>query len=129
MTDYLRNRPFMLITYSRTPLPGVKTQLKGWGQGGDEVWDVNENMIIVDRVSDKHMRECDVILDLIHSRVVKCRIGDVQDSTIVTGYVDRYYNDVKTAMAKWVANDTANLDLVRTISKTYDLIDSEEGKS
>lgn len=121
MSPYLRNRPFMIITYIRRPTTGQATQIKGWSKANDDAWDITENMIIVDRVSQKHLETADVVIDLLNNSTVKNRLGDVMDSTIIDGYVKRYYNDVKSAMASWVADNSGNLEKIRQIAKDHNI--------
>jgi hypothetical protein len=121
MKSYLRNRPFMVITYTRRPKVGISTQVKNWSDNTEDTWDVTENMVIVDRISDKLMGEGEVIIDLLNNETVKNRLGSVSDATIIDGYVKRYYNDVKSAMAAWVANNSGNLEKIRQIAKDHNI--------
>lgn len=121
MSSYLRNRPFMVISYTRKPKVGVATQFKDWSGASEDAWDVTENMVVVDRVSDKMMQTADVIIDLLNNVTVKNRMGSVADATIIDGYVKRYYNDVKSAMAAWVADNSGNLDKIRQIAKDHNI--------
>lgn len=121
MKSYLRNRPFMVITYTRHPKAGIPTQVKNWSDNTADTWDVTENMVIVDRISDKLMSEGEVIIDLLNNETVKNRLGSVSDATIIDGYVKRYYNDVKSAMAAWVADNSGNLDKIRQIAKDHNI--------
>lgn len=59
-------------------------------------------MVIVDRIADKHLTGSDIIIDLIKSKIVKNRHGG-SDETVVKGFVERYYSEVKTAMTRWIA--------------------------
>ena len=118
MSNYLRNRPFMLITYSRIPLTGVATQAKGW-QTNEDAWDVNENMVIADRVNSNDLQRSDVIIDLINNSVVKNRFGDAKDVTVVNGYVERYYGEVKAALSRWVSEHSGNLEKIQQIAKDH----------
>lgn len=119
MSNYLRNRPFMIITYSRKPQTGQATQVAGWGAGDEDAWDVTENMIIADRISDKQMQFADVIIDLLNNSIVKNRLGSVADSTLVDGYVARYMVDVKKAMTRWVEEKTGDVEKIRQIAKDH----------
>lgn len=121
MSPYLRNRPFMIISYTRRPAAGQATQLKGWSTSSEDAWDVTENMVIVDRVSRVQMESADVIIDLLNNTTAKNRLGDVSNATIIDGYVKRYYNDVKSAMAAWVADNSGNLEKIRQIAKDHNI--------
>ena len=115
--SYLRNRPFMIISYSRTPVAGTKTQVAGWAQDEDAAWDANENMVIVDRISNKQMTESDIIIDLLNSTIVKNRHGG-SDATVVQGFVGRYRNEVKTAIARWIKDAGGSMEVVRELAGT-----------
>lgn len=119
MSDsYLRNRPFMLISYIRIPIAGAPTHVKDWSKAED-MWDISEKMVIVDRVSDKQLYTSDFVIDLLNNKVIKNRLGSVTDQTIINGFVDRYYNDVKTAMLKWASLNDTNVDKIRQTAKDY----------
>lgn len=113
MSKYLRNRPFMVVHYSYVLTAGQKSSVPGFG--ADAEWDPVENMVIVDRVSDKHFMKADLILDLFEGKVLKCRdITDEGDrQKLFDRFVARHFEEVKGALSTWIARDPNNLAKVQ----------------
>lgn len=111
MSNYLRNRPFMVISYTYVLAAGQKSQTKGFMETAQ--WEPVENMVIVDRVSSKQMQHAELVLDLLENKVVKCRDATLDHKTLFDTFVARHFDDVKGALATWVAKDPANLQAIQ----------------
>jgi hypothetical protein len=120
MYKRLNKRPFMIISYSR--------KLKeAWSvQEGEDKWDAIENMVIADSVSNTQLQYADFIIDLLNKEVVKNRMG-VDPTLVYQSYVDRYYDDVKAALATWVKRSSSNLDVLQDFLKN--VRETEEGEN
>lgn len=106
MADYLRHRPFMVVTHIQRPAKGVNTSKAGWSNADTE-WDVSENMVIVDRVKTNQMNMASVILDLLEGTVVKNRFGD-RNTEVFKAYFGRYQQEIIEALKTWGLKDPAN---------------------
>ena len=111
MSNYLRNRPFMVITYSYVLAPGQKSHTKGFMETAQ--WEPVEKMVIVDRVSAKQMQHSELVLDLFENKVVKCRDETIDHKKIFDIMVSRHFDEVKAALATWIARDPSNLEKVQ----------------
>lgn len=125
LTD-LRNRPFLVINTIQRPAAGVNTSKKGWGdtQGA---WTIFEVPAVIDRVSNKHMREATVIIDVMATNCVKNRFDTVTEDEVVAHYLTKYKPQVAEAMDLWLskmskriaADPTLNpSDLVASLRKS-----------
>lgn len=112
MSNYLRNRPFMVVTFTFVPKPGQNTSMKNFGELGQ--FDAIENMVIVDRVSSKNLTDSWLILDLFEQQVVKAREVPAEDhQRVFDAYVTKYQQEVKGALARWITQDPTNLQKVK----------------
>jgi hypothetical protein len=70
--DYLRGRPFLVVELSVHPAAHARTERAGWRKnlGNVRVLDLPR---IVNRISDKIMRQASIIIDLKHDCVIKNR--------------------------------------------------------
>lgn len=109
--SYLRNRPFLIISYMFVPATGQNTSAKDFASKAE--YNAVENMVIVDRVSDKHMVQADLIIDLFNQKIVKNRSLPGTAEELTNKFVARYADDVKAALATWIKLDPSNLDRVR----------------
>jgi hypothetical protein len=122
--DYNRHRPFLVVTPIGTVDPvrraaGV-TRHKGWAQVAHN-WDVDERAEIVLRVSNRHMSEASVIIDIVNSKAVKNRYnvtdrdGKVagDDDTVMAHYMGRYAEDITRALKNWAdaLKETAGIEI------------------
>lgn len=117
MSNYLRNRPFMVITYSYVLANGQKTNVPGFGKTAQ--WEPIENMVIVDRVSSNQLARAELVLDLLENKVVKCRDGEIDHKTVFDRFVARHFDDVKGALATWVAKDPSNLQKIQAFVDSF----------
>lgn len=124
MSNYLRNRPFLIIKYLQTPNAESNTRVKGWGTDGK--WDVNESMVIVDRVKDKHQREAHIILDILQGRVIKNRFDNTESTQVFAHYFERYKDDIQAAIQRWAKKDPANLAHLKQIEENAEFALAEQ---
>ena len=123
--NYLRNRPFLIISFSFVPSAGQNTGAKDFGKSAE--WDPIENVMIVDRVSNKLMISSELIIDLLEMKVVKCR-SDLNHSDLMQTFISRYSKEIKTALATWVAKNPDNLEKVRALTEKYGVANPIEQK-
>lgn len=97
----LRNRPFLCVNTISRPAKGVNTSVKGWSDNPN-AWAIFEQPYVVDRVSNKVMREATVVIDVMGSAVVKNRFSEVPDSQVVEHYMNKYREQVAEAMNIWL---------------------------
>lgn len=115
MSNYLRNRPFMVISYTYVLKAGQKSNTPGFGQQAE--FEPVENMVIVDRVSSKQTRNAELILDLLEQKVILCRDDSLDKEKLFNVFVERHYEEVKAALATWVAQNSDNLEMMRNFLK------------
>jgi hypothetical protein len=113
VSNYLRNRPFMVVTYTYVLAAGQKSNTPGFGMNAE--WEPIENMAIVDRVSSKMEQQAELILDLFENKVVKARNIDTEaeKTKLFNVFVHRHFDEVKAALATWIAKDPENLGKVQ----------------
>lgn len=116
MTKYLRNRPFLVISYTRIPNKGSRTHVKGWSQENEDAWEVIENAVVVDRVSDNMLSGADYVIDLLDRTLIKNRLGG-SDETVAKAYMERYAHDIKEAVTRWVKVNSGNTEAVHRIAQ------------
>lgn len=97
----LRNRPFLVIKTIQRPVKPSITRRKGWAEAEGN-WQIFEHTSVVDRVSDKTLREATVIIDVMRSSCVTNRFGHVTDTEVVHHYLGKYGTQVKEAMGMWL---------------------------
>lgn len=115
--SYLRNRPFMVISYTYVLAAGQKSNVPNFG--GDAQWEPVENMVISDSVTKKHMQGAELIIDLFENKVVKCRDNTLDHSQLINTFVSRHYEEIKSALAEWIKRDPANLNRVQTFVERF----------
>jgi hypothetical protein len=131
MSNYLRNRPFMVISYTYVLAGGQDSRAKNFGENAE--WEPIENMVIVDRVSTKQMASAEMVIDLFENKVLKARGIDVaaEQEKLLNMFVSRYFDDVKAALTTWIQKDPMNLKKVqefidRFSAKTEEVVDATE---
>jgi hypothetical protein len=97
----LRNRPFLVVNTIQRPVRPSITRVKGWADT-EANWSIFENPYVVDRVSNKIMREATVIIDIMRSSVIKSRFTNPTDDEVVVHYMEKYREQVKEAMDLWL---------------------------
>lgn len=117
MSNYLRNRPFMVISYSFVLAGGQKSNVPGFMATAE--WEPVENMTIVDRISNKQMTGAELIIDLFENKVIKCADSELDHDKLIKVFVARHYGEIKAALATWIAKDTSNLDKVQAFVERF----------
>lgn len=117
MSKYLRNRPFMVITYSYVLAAGQKSNTPGFMESAR--WEPIENMVICDRVSDKQFGKAELIIDIFENKVIKTRDDSLSEHELIQTFVSRHYNEIKAALATWIQKDPSNIDRVRTFVERF----------
>jgi len=82
-------------------------------------------MTIVDRISDKQMQSAELILDLLELKVIKTRDGSLDANQLFNTFVNRHFDDVKAALATWVASNPDNLQKVQAFVDQYKKAEEE----
>lgn len=118
MSNYLRNRPFMVITYTYVLAEGQKTNVPSFMATAQ--WEPIENMVICDRVSDRQLQRAELVIDIFENKVIKSRDNTLDHDGLIRMFVSRHYNDVKAALATWVQKDPiANLSKVQAFVERF----------
>ena len=113
MSNYLRNRPFMVVTYTYVLAAGQKSNVKGFGETAE--WEPIENMVIVDRVSTKQMNSAELVIDLFENKVLKANGIETEEErhNLLNVFVSRHFEDIKAALMTWIQKDPTNLKKVQ----------------
>ena len=102
---YDKDRPFLLVTRLATPPKGSRTEKKEWYK--ETGWQVQEQISIVDKVEDKHLSTCTVILDILRRRLVKNRFADeATDDEVIKHYLQVYKNEIAEGIQLWMRGHT-----------------------
>lgn len=107
-STYLRNTPCMVITFIRKPANHVNTSVKGWSNNVDN-WTTNEQMIIVDRLTNNHMTSGDIVINLLTDTIISNRIN-ADENKIFDNYYSIYADNIKNAIINWTGKDPKNLE-------------------
>lgn len=110
MTNYLRNRPFLVISYTFVPKEGQNTSAPNFGQTAE--YDAIENMVIVDRVNTKLMNRAYLVLDLFENKVIKNRESDIDPQKVFDFMCQRYRGEIKSSLLEWIKRDPLNRERV-----------------
>lgn len=121
----LRNRPFLIVNTIQRPAKGVNTSKKGWADNRDN-WAIFENPSVVDRVSNKIMREATVIVDVMSQKVVKSRFDNVSNDEVATHYIEKYREQVKEAMDIWLTRMSRRIAADPTLNPTAAITQARE---
>ena len=96
--DYLRKRPFLVITLLITPAAGVRTEHRGWAKEPDNL-SIQESPTVVFRISERLLRQAEVIIDLRNNKVIKNRLRHakepVADETILRRCKEHYHDKIQ----------------------------------
>ena len=102
---YNRGRPFLVVTRLMNPAEGERTETKNWKATAK--WKIDESILIVDRVNDKHMEQATVIIDILQRKSIKHRF-DATDDEVVTAYLTTYKQEISDGIATWLRSKTNN---------------------
>lgn len=103
---YNRNRPFLIINIITRATKGVKTEVKGWQDTTGNLTSY-EQPSLVDRVNDVHMRNANVIIDVLNGKAIKNSFADTPDDQVVQHYMEKYRPQVTEAMDIWLSQKAA----------------------
>lgn len=82
---YLRRRPFLIVNSVQRPVRGAVTTKK------NPPMQRFEQPTVVDRVTDKHLREAEVIIDILNRTIVKSRFSEVATGEqVVDSFLEKY---------------------------------------
>lgn len=114
LSKYNKDRPFLIVSHSALPGQGQKTSLKDWGE--DARWDINENIVIVDRVNDKHLVGSSVIVDIFKQTLVKNRFAESHTKEeVVKHYLKKYNKEVIEGIDIWMRGRSDNKSEARKL--------------
>ena len=104
--SYLRNRPFLCVSFSYVPSSKANTKVTGW-QSQPGAMTVLNKVSIVDRVNSKLENASSIIIDIIDSKIVK-NTSRAPDEEVMEKYLSEYSKEVVDALGVW-----AQAELVR----------------
>jgi hypothetical protein len=111
----LSHRPFLVVTAKFLPGNGAKTHTKGWAETAG--WNIAEEVAIVDRVTEKHIINSTLIIDILEAVSVKNGFRDATPEEATTHFLQKYKEQVKEAMGVWLEREAQKL----AASSTLDL--------
>lgn len=126
--QYPRSRPYMIILTRATPHPGQHTHKVGWSTDINSKWDVNESMIIANKVSHTHLLTSDCIIDILQQKLVKSRQHNLNNIDIITHYFSKYQSDIKQAISQWATQHPNNINVLHSIHQNLKSI-SDQSKT
>lgn len=104
--NYLSKRPFLIVNNSFKPPAEAYTATKGWAdQTG---WDRHEQIVIVDRVTDKHRQMASVIIDILEIKVIKNSF-DHTHTEVIKYFVTKYKSQIKESLKLWANKESLKL--------------------
>ena len=85
-SKYNRGRPFMVIMQHATPTKGFTDK-----------WDINETIMMTDRVNDKHLCEAVVIVDILQQKITSAysKVGKQEDELEI---IDSQLGDIESGL-------------------------------
>lgn len=98
-------RPYMLVRYIKRPAPGQNTSKKDWGKNGE--WAVEENVVFVERLKDKHVLQSHIVIDVMKGKVRRNLFDDATDEEVYKHFVEKYSEDVQRAISVWMQRQVA----------------------
>jgi hypothetical protein len=99
-TRNLKGRPFLVVHTVFRPNKGVRTEKPGWANT-EGAMAAFEQPSVVDQVTPKIMQSATVIVDVLESRIVKCRY-EGEPSEIIRHYVTTYADQIQQSMRIWI---------------------------
>jgi hypothetical protein len=105
MTDYLRNRPFLVVEISQRPAPDVNTGVRGW-QDQPGALQSFEKVSFLDRINKRASYA--VIIDIINSVVIQNGSSRSDDEVMAT-YLSKYRDKVTDALTVWAKREAAKM--------------------
>jgi hypothetical protein len=81
--------------------------MKDWSASSG--WNVAEEVVIVDRVKNKHMTYATLILDVLEDKIVKNGFRDANPQEVRTYYMNKYKNQLQQALTIWADNEAKQI--------------------
>lgn len=107
-SKYDKGRPFLLVTRHAKPPKGSKTEKKEWYK--ETGWQVQEEVSIVDKVENKHLINCSIILDIFRRRLVKNRFAnEADDNEVIKHYLQVYKNEIAEGIQLWMRGHSTEI--------------------
>jgi len=103
-TKYLRDRPFLLVSFIHRPKANVNTGVKGWMNDHTNI-STFEQVSVVDRINKKQL-ECALIVDVIEGTVIKNTTHRPNEEA-VSHYIGKYADTIKSALQVWAQKQIA----------------------
>jgi hypothetical protein len=100
--DYLRGRPFLVVTFYHQPRDGARTGRKGWANAS--TLRPVEHPEVLTRIGAKTLRCATVIIDILRDRVIKNRLRDnaiAFDDEVLARYKSEYATMITTARQRY----------------------------
>ena len=98
--NYLSKRPFLIITNRFKPARGSQTQQANWADKSG--WEVHEEVMVVDRVTDKHISTATAIIDVMEAKVIKNGFNDSSREDIMNHFMNKYKKQLTEAIDIWM---------------------------
>ena len=105
MADYLRNRPFLTVSFIERAAPGVSTRTKGWRDEPGAI-QTFEKVSFLDRINSIH--NYGVIIDVINSAVIR-NTTKLNESEIMASYLGKYKAEVTQSLTIWAQREARDL--------------------
>ncbi len=99
---HLSKRPFLIINTRFLPGPKAATQVKNWA--ADSGWNVLEEVVIVDRINNRHQTYATLILDVLEDKVIKNGFHQSTDEDAKKHYLEKYKDKLEQAIEVWATN-------------------------
>ena len=114
--NYLAKRPFLIITNRFKPARGAQTQVANWAEKSG--WEVHEEVMVVDRVTAKHLSMATAIIDVMEAKVVKNGFSESSREDIMTHFMTKYKSQITESIDIWMtrlATDKAMSEIVSAL--------------
>lgn len=106
-SKYLRERPFLVVKHHMIPAAGQQTNQKNFRENGK--WNINESIVVVDRVTNKHLLESSVIVDILKRELVKNRFVEKDsDKEVIAHYMKQYNDEIADGIRVWMGKRTSD---------------------
>jgi len=99
-SKYNRGRPFLVITRISSPSKDQKTETKKWKETAK--WKIDEEILIVDRVQQKHLTQATVIIDILKRKLIKSRYSTLDDENVIKHYLSTYKEQIADGIEIWM---------------------------
>lgn len=116
---YNKDRPFLVITEIMTPKQGTKTESANFGLNDN--FDHNESIVLVDRVTNRHITDASTIVDVLQRKLVKSRFRNVaEEKDIVDHFLQKYNEYVAEGIQIWLQSHTQNVEDARALVEQFE---------